>query len=102
MSAFRSACHFSTQEIFRDSNRARGISKGASTSSKPADENARPGPDQLKKIETAVIIRAYSDKILPLARQTVQIDRVAYETEQCEFSRANHCAVVLQDVESAT
>src|SRR5882724_1246712 len=58
--------------------------------------------DQLKKIETAAHhYELYSDKILPLARQTVQSNRVAYETSSANFLELITAQRVLQDVESA-
>ncbi len=58
--------------------------------------------DQLKKIETAAHhYQLYSDKILPLARQAVQSNRVAYETSSANFLELITAQRVLQDVESA-
>jgi cobalt-zinc-cadmium efflux system outer membrane protein len=58
--------------------------------------------DQLKKIETtAHHYELYSDKILPLARQAVQSNRVAYETSSANFLELISAQRVLQDVESA-
>jgi outer membrane protein TolC len=58
--------------------------------------------DQLKKIETAAHhYELYSDKILPLARQAVQSNRVAYETSSANFLALITAQRVLQDVESA-
>jgi len=58
--------------------------------------------DQLKKIETAAHhYKLYSDKILPLARQAVQSNRVAYETSSANFLELITAQRVLQDVESA-
>jgi outer membrane protein TolC len=58
--------------------------------------------DQLKKIETAAHhYELYSDKILPLARQAVQANRVAYETSSANFLELITAQRVLQDVESA-
>jgi len=58
--------------------------------------------DQLKKIETAAHhYELYSDKILPLARQAVQSNRVAYETSSTNFLELITAQRVLQDVESA-
>jgi outer membrane protein, heavy metal efflux system len=58
--------------------------------------------DQLKKIETAAHhYELYSDKILPLARQAVQSNRVAYETSGANFLELITAQRVLQDVESA-
>jgi outer membrane protein TolC len=57
--------------------------------------------DQLKKIETAAHhYELYSDKILPLARQAVQSNRVAYETSSANFLELITAQRVLQDVES--
>jgi cobalt-zinc-cadmium efflux system outer membrane protein len=58
--------------------------------------------DQLAKIETAAHhYELYSDKILPLARQAVQSNRVAYETSSANFLELITAQRVLQDVESA-
>jgi outer membrane protein, heavy metal efflux system len=58
--------------------------------------------DQLKKIETAAHhYELYSGKILPLARQAVQSNRVAYETSSANFLELITAQRVLQDVESA-
>jgi len=58
--------------------------------------------DQLTKIETAAHhYELYSDKILPLARQAVQSNRVAYETSSANFLELITEQRVLQDVESA-
>jgi outer membrane protein TolC len=58
--------------------------------------------DQLKKIETAAHhYELYSDKILPLARQAVQSNRVAYETSSANFLELITAQRVLQEVESA-
>jgi outer membrane protein TolC len=58
--------------------------------------------DQLKKIETAAHhYELYSDKILPLARQAVQSNRIAYETSSANFLELITAQRVLQDVESA-
>jgi outer membrane protein, heavy metal efflux system len=58
--------------------------------------------DQLKKTETAAHhYELYSDKILPLARQAVQSNRVAYETSSANFLELITAQRVLQDVESA-
>ena len=58
--------------------------------------------DQLKKIETAAHhYELYSNKILPLARQAVQSNRVAYETSSANFLELITAQRVLQDVESA-
>src|SRR5206468_492773 len=58
--------------------------------------------DQLKKIETAAHhYELYRDKILPLARQAVQSNRVAYETSSANFLELITAQRVLQDVESA-
>ena len=57
--------------------------------------------DQLKKIETAAHhYELYRDKFLPLARQTVQSNRVAYETSSANFLELITAQRVLQDVES--
>ena len=57
--------------------------------------------DQLKKIETAAHhYELYRDKILPLARQTVQSNRTAYETSSANFLALISAQRVLQDVES--
>jgi outer membrane protein, heavy metal efflux system len=57
--------------------------------------------DQLTKIETAAHhYELYSDKILPLARQAVQSNRVAYETSSANFLELITAQRVLQDVES--
>jgi cobalt-zinc-cadmium efflux system outer membrane protein len=57
--------------------------------------------DQLKKIETAAHhYELYRDKILPLARQTVQSNRAAYETSSANFLELITAQRVLQDVES--
>jgi outer membrane protein TolC len=57
--------------------------------------------DQLKKIETAAHhYELYRDKILPLARQTVQSNRAAYETSSANFLELIIAQRVLQDVES--
>ncbi len=58
--------------------------------------------DQLTKIETAAHhYELYRDKILPLARQAVQSNRVAYETSSANFLELITAQRVLQDVESA-
>jgi len=58
--------------------------------------------DQLTKIETAAHhYELYTDKILPLARQAVQSNRVAYETSSANFLELITAQRVLQDVESA-
>jgi cobalt-zinc-cadmium efflux system outer membrane protein len=58
--------------------------------------------DQLAKIETAAHhYELYGDKILPLARQAVQSNRVAYETSSANFLELITAQRVLQDVESA-
>jgi len=58
--------------------------------------------DQLTKIETAAHhYELYSDKILPLARQAVQSNRVAYETSSANFLELITAQRVLQEVESA-
>jgi cobalt-zinc-cadmium efflux system outer membrane protein len=57
--------------------------------------------DQLKKIETvAHHYVLYRDKILPLARQTVQSNRAAYETSSANFLALITAQRVLQDAES--
>jgi outer membrane protein TolC len=58
--------------------------------------------DQLTKIETAAHhYELYSDKILPLAREAVQSNRVAYETSSANFLELITAQRVLQDIESA-
>jgi outer membrane protein, heavy metal efflux system len=58
--------------------------------------------DQLTKIETAAHhYELYTDKILPLARQAVQSNRVAYEASSANFLELITAQRVLQDVESA-
>ena len=58
--------------------------------------------DQLKKIETAAHhYELYRDKILPLARQTVQSNRAAYETSSANFLELITAQRILQEVESA-
>jgi outer membrane protein TolC len=57
--------------------------------------------DQLKKIETAAHhYELYRDKIVPLARQTVRSNRVAYETSSANFLELINAQRLLQDVES--
>ncbi len=57
--------------------------------------------DQIKKIETAAHhYELYRDKILPLARQTVQSHRAVYETSSNNFLELITAERVLQDVES--
>lgn len=57
--------------------------------------------DQLKKIETAAHhYELYRDKIVPLARQTVQSNRSAYEASSANFLELISAERVLQDVES--
>ena len=57
--------------------------------------------DQLKKVETAAHhYELYRDKILPLARQTVQSHRTTYETSSTNFLELITAERVLQDVES--
>ncbi len=57
--------------------------------------------DQLKKVETASHhYELYRDKILPLARQTVQSHRATYETNSTNFLELITADRVLQDVES--
>ena len=59
--------------------------------------------DQLKRIETAAHhYELYRDKILPLSRQTVQSNRVAYETSSANFLALISAQRVLQDVESTS
>ncbi len=57
--------------------------------------------DQLKKVETAAHhYELYRDKILPLARQTLQSHRASYETSGALFLELITAERVLQDVES--
>jgi cobalt-zinc-cadmium efflux system outer membrane protein len=57
--------------------------------------------DQLTKIQTAAHhYELYRDKIVPLARQTVQSNRVAYETSSGNFLALITAQRVLQDAES--
>ena len=57
--------------------------------------------DQLKKIQTAGSqYELYRDKILPLARQTVEASRAAYETGTGGFLELITARRTLQDVES--
>jgi cobalt-zinc-cadmium efflux system outer membrane protein len=59
--------------------------------------------DQIKKVETAEHhYELYHDKILPLAQQTVQSHRAAYETSSNTFLELISAERVLQDVESTT
>src|SRR4030095_2129470 len=58
--------------------------------------------DQLKKIETAAQqYELYRDKILPVARQTVEASRSAYEASTGGFLELITTRRTLQDVESA-
>jgi outer membrane protein TolC len=58
--------------------------------------------DQLTKIETAAHhYQLYRDKIVPLAGQTVQSNRAAYETSSANFLALITSQRVLQDAESA-
>jgi outer membrane protein TolC len=58
--------------------------------------------DQLTKIQTAAHHYAlYRDKIVPLARQTVQSNRAGYETSSGNFLALITAQRVLQDAESA-
>jgi len=58
--------------------------------------------DQLKKIQTsATQYELYRDKILPLARQTVEASRAAYEASNGGFLELITTRRTLQDVESA-
>lgn len=58
--------------------------------------------DQLRKIETAARhYNVYRDKILPLARQTVESNRAAYETSSVNFLNLISAQRVLQETESA-
>jgi outer membrane protein TolC len=57
--------------------------------------------DQLKKIETAANqYEIYRDKILPLARQSVEAGRAAYESNTGGFLELNIVRRALQDAES--
>ena len=57
--------------------------------------------DQITKVETAAHhYELYRDKILPLARQTVQSQRAAYETSSNNFLELITAERVLQEVES--
>ena len=57
--------------------------------------------DQIKKVETAAHhYELYRDKILPLARQTVQANRAGYESSKATFLELIASQRVLQDVES--
>lgn len=57
--------------------------------------------DQLTKIETAAHhYELYRDRIVPLARQTVQSNRAAYETSNANFLSLITAQRVLQDAES--
>ena len=56
---------------------------------------------QLKKIQTAASqYELYRDKILPLARQTVEASRAAYEASTGGFLELITARRTLQDVES--
>ena len=58
--------------------------------------------DQLKKIRTsAVQYELYRDKILPVARQTVEASRAAYEANAGGFLELITTRRTLQDAESA-
>ena len=58
--------------------------------------------DQLTKIQTAAHHYAlYRDKIVPLARQTVQSNRAGYETSSGNFLALITAQRVLQDAESS-
>ena len=58
--------------------------------------------DQLKKIQTsATQYELYRDKILPLARQTVEASRAAYEASNGGFLELITTRRTMQDVESA-
>ena len=58
--------------------------------------------DQLKKIQTlATQYELYRDKILPLARQTVEASRAAYEASASGFLELITARRTLQDAESA-
>lgn len=58
--------------------------------------------DQIKKVEAAAHhYELYRDKILPLARQTVQSNRSAYEASSANFLNLITAQRVLQDAESA-
>jgi outer membrane protein TolC len=57
--------------------------------------------DQLKKIQTAASqYELYQDQILPLARQTVEASRAAYEASTGGFLELITARRTLQDVES--
>lgn len=57
--------------------------------------------DQIKKVETAAHhYELYRDRILPLARQTVQANRAGYESSKATFLELIASQRVLQDVES--
>ena len=57
--------------------------------------------DQLTKIATAAHhYELYRDKVVPLARQTVQSNRAAYETSSANFLALITAQRVLQDAES--
>ncbi len=57
--------------------------------------------DQIKKVETAAHhYELYRDRILPLARQTVQANRAGYESSNATFLELIASQRVLQEVES--
>ena len=57
--------------------------------------------DQIKKVETAAHhYELYRDKILPLARQTVQANRAGYESSNATALELIASQRVLQDIES--
>ena len=57
--------------------------------------------DQLKKIETAASqFEIYRDKVLPIARQSVEVGRAAYESNSGGFLELNIVRRALQDAES--
>ena len=59
--------------------------------------------DQIKKVETAAHhYELYRDKILPLARQTVQSNRAGYESSKATFLELIASQRVLQDAESTS
>jgi outer membrane protein TolC len=58
--------------------------------------------DQLKKIQTAGSqYELYRDRILPVARQTVEASKAAYETNTGGFLQLITARRTLQDAESA-
>ena len=58
--------------------------------------------DQLKRIQTAGSqYELYRDRILPVARQTVEASRAAYETNTGGFLQLITARRTLQDAESA-